>query len=177
LIPVLFWYRYLYVAQVISYAVAGGTFLLQVSFVHSTVVLKCKRKSKFIRFAGSEVSHHNTVESRIAGTGISKCRVEFTILATAMKKILFSILFLFLLTLAYFRKPDDKTCIIAAVEAVWGSRTPDKNKFPDYFEQFMNVTAPSVEVNNWVFLKRIRYQYGKEKKTIGYGLFKRVYIL
>jgi len=94
-----------------------------------------------------------------------------------MRKILFTILFLFILALAYFRKPDDKACIIAAVEAVWGKRTPDKNKFPEYFEQFMDITAPSVEVNNWIFFKTIRYQYGKEKKTIAVGLFNRVIIL
>jgi hypothetical protein len=94
-----------------------------------------------------------------------------------MKRILLLILLVFILTMAYFTRPDDKTCIIKAVQTVWGNRTPDIKKTPGYFEQFMDVTSPSVEVNDWIFLKRIRYQFGQEKKTVGFGLFNRFYML
>ena len=93
-----------------------------------------------------------------------------------MKKWIVPLLIAVLLLVAYGTKPDDKTCIIAAVKAVWGSVTPNVEKTPGYFEQFMDVTSQSVEVNDWVFLKRIQYQYTKEKKTIGYGFFNHVYI-
>ncbi len=91
-----------------------------------------------------------------------------------MKKILLAILVIFVLSLAYSTKPDDKTCIIKAVKAVWGDQTPDVKKFPEYFEQFMDITSTSVEVNDWVFLKRIRYKVKLTKKTIGFGVFNRV---
>lgn len=94
-----------------------------------------------------------------------------------MKKILIIFFLAFLVFLAFISKPDDKTCIIRAVEYVWGDKTPDKYQYPQYFEQFMNLTSKSVEVNDWFLCKRIRYKYGQEWKTVGIGLFKKVLIL
>ena len=55
-----------------------------------------------------------------------------------MKKYILPLLVLVLGT-AYITKPDDKTCIIEGVRAVWGDVMPDVNKYPVYFEQFMNI--------------------------------------
>jgi len=92
-----------------------------------------------------------------------------------MKKIIIAILIVFALFAAYSSKPDDKTCIIAAVRAVWGNKVPDEKK-PMYFNQFMDVTSEFVKVNDLVFLKMIRYRFNKDYKVLGVGAFKRVYI-
>ena len=92
----------------------------------------------------------------------------------SMRKIIIIILVLFTLFAAYSSKPDDKTCIIAAVKFVWGNRVPDE-KLPLYFEPFMNLTSQSVKVNDWIFLKRIQYKIKNEYATVGFGAFKRVY--
>jgi hypothetical protein len=91
-----------------------------------------------------------------------------------MKKTLIILLILFIGFMAYVSKPDNKTCIIKVVEHEWGSITPDKNKYPGYYEQFMDVTSKAVQIDDWIILKRIRYQFGKEYKTVGIGLFKQV---
>lgn len=88
-----------------------------------------------------------------------------------MRKLILVLLVL-LLGIAYLTKPDDKTCIIEGVKAVWGNTTPDVNKYPVYFEQFMNLNSPNVTVKDWVFLKQVQYKWQKEQKTVGYGAFK-----
>lgn len=86
--------------------------------------------------------------------------------------ITFTALFLLI---AYVSKPDDRTCIIESVRSVWGSYTPTDQK-PWYYNQFMDLTSKSVEINDWVFLKRIRYQYNKEvTRTVGIGAFNKVF--
>jgi hypothetical protein len=93
-----------------------------------------------------------------------------------MKRILFLILLAGVLLVAYATKPDDKTCIIAAVKAVWGKYTPDPNDKPAFFEQFMNLNSKQVIVDDWIFLKRIRYRFPKKEYNIGIGAFKHVFI-
>lgn len=93
-----------------------------------------------------------------------------------MKKTIVLILLAFLLFAAYSSKPDDKTCIIGAVKAVWGNRVPSTSK-PIYYEQFMDLTSQSVVINDWIFLKRIRYIYPKETRTVAFGAFKKVFTL
>ena len=80
-----------------------------------------------------------------------------------------------LLAVAYFTKPDDKTCIIAAVKAVWGDRTPNMYEKPALFEEFMNLNSKQVTVDDWIFLKRIRYHFPKKEYNIGIGAFRRVF--
>ncbi len=58
-----------------------------------------------------------------------------------MKKILIIILVVFMLFVSYVSKPDDKTCMEIAVKSVWGKLTPEKFKFPEYYEQFMDLNA------------------------------------
>ena len=94
-----------------------------------------------------------------------------------MKRILFALLIVLLLVTAIASKPDDKTCIIATVKAVWGNYMPDTSN-PVYYEQFMDVTSQAVKIDDWWVVKRLRYKYGKEGfKTVGYGAFKRVFIV
>ena len=91
-----------------------------------------------------------------------------------MKKFLLVLLLLLLVT-AYLTKPDDKTCIIEGVKAVWGKVAPDPETAPDFFEQFMDLNSQNVEVKDWLFFKQVKYQGTKEKKTVAYGAFKNVY--
>lgn len=91
------------------------------------------------------------------------------------KAVIFLLLALVLVFgVAYATKPTDKTCKIKAVRAVWGSVTPDYDTMPQYYEEFMNVTSKSVEINDWVFLKRIKYRDNKGPRTIGYAAFGKV---
>ena len=96
---------------------------------------------------------------------------------TQMKKVVIPLAIITLLGAAYATKPDTKTCQKAAVKAVWGSVTPDENKLPVYYEQFMNTTSKSVEIDDWVFLKRIKYRTNKGAKLVGYGLFHKVLLI
>lgn len=92
-----------------------------------------------------------------------------------MKRTLLLILLAAILLIAYATKPDDKTCIIAAVDAVWGNRVPDKYDKPAFYESFMNLTSKQVEVDDWIFLKRIRYRFPNKDYNIGIGAFKHVF--
>jgi hypothetical protein len=93
-----------------------------------------------------------------------------------MKKILLILLIVFIAFTAYVSKPDNKTCIIKAVEYVWADKTPDKFKYPAYYEQFMDATSKAVEIDDRIFWKQIKYKVGEEYKTVGIGLFKQVVI-
>ncbi|HYK56928.1 MAG TPA: hypothetical protein VEV15_10705 [Flavisolibacter sp.] len=93
-----------------------------------------------------------------------------------MKKILLLLILVFVAFTAYVSKPDNKTCIIKAVEYVWGDKTPDKYKYPAYYEQFMDATSKAVEIEDRIFWKRIKYKAADQYKTVGIGLFKQVVI-
>ncbi len=93
-----------------------------------------------------------------------------------MRRLLIILLIVIFFGIAYFTKPDDKTCKEKAVKAIWGDVTPDKYRVPQYYEQFMNLNAPNVHIDDWIFVKRIKYAIGKKQPTIGYGLFKQVVI-
>ena len=84
--------------------------------------------------------------------------------------IILSLIFILLLV-AYFTKPDDKSIIIASVTRVWGNLTPTDKK-PMYYNQFMDLNSKSVHIDDWIFLKRIKYHMGDFNKTIGFAAFK-----
>ena len=91
--------------------------------------------------------------------------------------IMISILSIIIIAIiAAYTKPDDKTIMEQAVKAVWGNLTPRKYSFPEYYEQFMNLNSPDVDIDDWVVVKRIRYNIGNNKRTIGYAAFGKVMI-
>lgn len=88
--------------------------------------------------------------------------------------ILFSALFLLI---AYASKPDDRTCIIEGIKAVWGRYTPSAD-VPVYYNQFMDLNSNSIVIKDWVILKQVRYKYNESvTKTVGIGALNRVFIL
>jgi len=91
-----------------------------------------------------------------------------------MKKIVLLLSVVVILTIAYVTKPDDKTCIIAAVNAVWGNVVPDPKNKPALYEAFMNLNYKQVVIDDWIFLKRIRYRFPKKEYNIGFGMFNRI---
>ena len=93
-----------------------------------------------------------------------------------MKKLLLLFALGIFVLIAYRTKPDDKTCIEAAVKVVWRNRVPDKDKYPGYYSQFMNTISPNVVVDDWVFLKRVRYKLAKRDLTVGIGMFRQVIV-
>jgi hypothetical protein len=91
-----------------------------------------------------------------------------------MKK--YGLLFiLLLLTIAFLTKPDDKTCIIGGVKAVWGKMMPDPGSSPEFFEQFMDLNSQNVEVKDFIFFKQVKYKVATEAKTVALGAFKKVF--
>lgn len=82
----------------------------------------------------------------------------------------------FTLFAAYSSKPDDKTCIIETVKSVWGRLVPDVKK-QMYYEQFMDLASKSVEIDDWIFLKRIRYKFKSDTATVAIGAFKKVFTI
>jgi hypothetical protein len=95
---------------------------------------------------------------------------------TTMKKIIIFSVIIIVLISAYVTKPDNKTCIIGGVKAVWGNITPDPYSKPDFFEQFMNLYSGDVKLKDWFFFKQIIYTTGKERKTVGIGAFRHVFV-
>ncbi len=88
--------------------------------------------------------------------------------------IIFTALFFLI---AYVSKPDDRTCIIEGVKAVWGRFAPNLDA-PEYYNQFMDIASEAVVIKDWVFVKQIRYKYNKDvTRTIGIGAFNKVFIL
>ena len=73
-------------------------------------------------------------------------------------------------------KPDDKKIKIETVDAVWKNLVPDKNTDSRYYEQFMNVITPDIIIDDWVFLKRIRYIAKDSIVNVGYAVFGKVII-
>lgn len=90
-----------------------------------------------------------------------------------MKKIIISGLIVLILAIAYATKPDDKTCILETVKIVWGKSMANPNR-PEYFEEFMNLTSKSVIIDDFIFLKRMKYVFATDTKTVTYGAFNKV---
>jgi hypothetical protein len=95
-----------------------------------------------------------------------------------MKKnfIIVSILIATIFIVAAFTKPPDKEIKINVIEAIWGDRVPNKYDKPEFYEQFMNITTRAIIIDDWLFIKRIRYLVGNDKKIIGYAAFGKIMI-
>ena len=93
-----------------------------------------------------------------------------------MKKMIVIVLLLAIFAAAYFTKPDNKTCKILVVKAVWGNVMPNEYKSPRFFSEFMDLYAKDITINDWVFFKIIKYKLaGKEITSI--GAFEKVYFI
>lgn len=92
-----------------------------------------------------------------------------------MKRILILLLLVFVLIIAYASKPDDKTCMEVAVKATWGKLTPEKNKFPEYYEQFMDLHYTDVIIHDYMFFKHVKYKMPNGEKSIAFAAFKRFF--
>ena len=92
-----------------------------------------------------------------------------------MRRLIPWLIVVAVLVVAYVTKPDDKTCIITAVNAVWGKRVPDVYSKPKFYEAFMNITSKKVIVDDWIFLKRVRYKLPDKELNIAIGAFNHVF--
>ncbi len=84
------------------------------------------------------------------------------------------LLFVIIVIVAAFTKPRDKRIKIEVVDAIWGTRVPNKYDKPDFYEQFMNTTTQDIGINDWLFLKRITYTIHDTTTTIGYAAFGKI---
>jgi hypothetical protein len=93
------------------------------------------------------------------------------------KIILISVLlFAVILIIAAFTKPSDKKIMIETINAVWGKRVPDKKLSPRFYNQFMDETTQAINIDDWLFIKRIKYTVRDTTTTIGFGVFGKVFI-
>lgn len=92
------------------------------------------------------------------------------------KKIIFiSVLFVaVILIIAAFTKPDDKRIKIEVIDAIWGKTQPDKYKAAQYYEEFMNLTTQDIDIDDWIFLKRIKFTLRDTTNTVGFAAFGKV---
>jgi hypothetical protein len=92
------------------------------------------------------------------------------------KKILISVLIIvpLILIIAAFSKPDDKKIKIEVVEAIWGNRIPNMYSKPDLYEQFMDLTTQDIDIDDWIFLKRIKFTVRDTANTVGFAAFGKV---
>lgn len=91
------------------------------------------------------------------------------------KGLLIFILFItIILIIAASTKPTDKRIKIDVVNAIWGKRVPNMYDKPDMYEQFMNTTTQDIDIDDWVFLKRIQYTIHDTATTIGFAAFGKV---
>jgi hypothetical protein len=79
-----------------------------------------------------------------------------------------------ILIIAAFTKPDDKQIKIEVVDAIWGKKQPDKYKAAQYYEEFMNLTTQDIDIDDWLFLKRIQYTLHDTATTIGFAAFGKI---
>ncbi len=79
-----------------------------------------------------------------------------------------------LLLVAYASRPTDKKCIIEGVSIVWGSNVPDQ-ELSRYYEAFMNATSKAIVIDDWIFVKRIKYKFKGGPRTVAFGAFNRVF--
>ena len=93
-----------------------------------------------------------------------------------MKKIIIITLLVAVLAIAYFTKPDDKTCKELAVQAVWGNVMPDKYRSPRFYGQFMDLYSNDITIDDWIFFKIIKYKMG-DKTSTSIGAFKKVFFI
>ena len=93
-----------------------------------------------------------------------------------MKKMIVIVLLVAIFAAAYFTKPDNKTCKILVVKAVWGNVMPNEYQSPRFFSEFMDLYAKDITINDWGLFKIIKYKLaGKEVTSI--GAFKKVYFI
>jgi hypothetical protein len=92
-----------------------------------------------------------------------------------VRKLIVSVIAIFILV-AVLTKPSDKEIKIETIKTVWGSLVPDVNKYPGYYEEFMNYTTVNVYIDDWIVVKRIRFKIGNEIRPIGFAAFGKVVI-
>jgi hypothetical protein len=88
--------------------------------------------------------------------------------------IIFIIVLLFVV--AVVTKPSDKQIKKKAIKSIWGNLVPDENKYPGYYNQFMDYTTTSVYIDDWLVIKRIRFKSGKEIKPVGFAALGETFI-
>ncbi len=92
------------------------------------------------------------------------------------KKIIIAAALLIVVITAVITKPDDKTIKIKTINALWGDVVPVPERAPQFYEDFMNTTTTNISIDDWVLLKRIRYQMTHDVQTVGFAAFGKVWI-
>jgi hypothetical protein len=84
------------------------------------------------------------------------------------------LLIVVVLIIAAFTKPDDKRIKIEVVKAIWGKKIPNMYSKPDLYEEFMNLTTQDIDIDDWIFLKRIKFTIRDTANTVGFAAFGKI---
>ena len=95
---------------------------------------------------------------------------------TNRKKITigFIILVAAVLIVAACTKPSDKKIKIQVVHALWGKWVPSMDQYPAHYEEFMNEVTKDIDVEDWLFFKRIKDTVKDSTFVVGYAAFGKV---
>lgn len=92
-----------------------------------------------------------------------------------MKKgiLISAIALIVILIIGAFTKPSDKEIMEDVVYTLWGNNMPGK-AMPHYYEQFMILATEDIHIDDWLFIKRVRYSVNNNTAVIGYAAFGKV---
>ena len=79
------------------------------------------------------------------------------------------------LIIAFISRPSDKEIKIQVVDALWGKWVPGKD-YPAHYEEFMDLVTKDIEIDDWIFLKRVKDTVKDSTLTVGYAAFGKVII-
>lgn len=88
--------------------------------------------------------------------------------------IIFILVIAAILIIAALTRPSDKQIKIEVVDAIWGKLVPDRNKHPGRYEQFMDVVTQDIDVEDWIFFKKISDTIKDSTFVVGYAAFGKV---
>ena len=75
------------------------------------------------------------------------------------------------LIIAAITKPSDKQIKIQVVHALWGKWVPSPNEYPAHYQEFMDEVTKEIDVEDWVFFKRVKDTLKDSTFVVGYAAF------
>lgn len=78
------------------------------------------------------------------------------------------------LIVAVFTKPSDKQIKIQVVHALWGKWVPSMDRYPAHYQEFMDEVTQDIDVEDWVFFKRVKDTIKDSTFVVGYAAFGKV---
>ena len=88
--------------------------------------------------------------------------------------IIFISVIAIVLIVAAFTKPSDKQIKIQVVHALWGKWVPSPDEYPAHYQEFMDEVTQGIDVEDWIFFKRVKDTIKDSTYVVGYAAFGKV---